>query len=417
MYKDKKVSVIIAAAGSSSRMGGINKQYIEIGGMSVLARAVKAFDRNAYADEIIIAVRAGDEDNCRQSVVQQHGLRKVRAVIAGGTERQDSVRAGLAAVSEDSQIVLVHDGARPFVTQRLIHDVINAAERKGAAVPCVKVKDTIKIVQDGAVSGTPDRSNLRAIQTPQGFETQLLKDAYEKIIGEEKRSVTDDASVVEAFGHEVVIVESDEDNIKITTPEDIKTANVIVSDTSAVSVKAAEQKEPESGWKHEYVPNPAAGLIPSIGIGYDVHAFAEGRKLFLGGVEIPYEKGLLGHSDADVLLHAIMDALLGAAGMGNIGIHFPDTDPNYKDISSLVLLARTQYLLAEKGWRVANIDAVVVAQEPKIWPFVLRMREKIAEVLKIPVSQINIKGTTTEGLGFEGRKEGIAAQAVACLSR
>ena len=158
-------------------------------------------------------------------------------------------------------------------------------------------------------------------------------------------------------------------------------------------------------------------MIPRIGQGYDVHRLVEGRKLILGGVEIPHDKGLLGHSDADVLLHAIMDALLGAAGMGNIGIHFPDTDPNYKDISSLVLLARTQYLLAEKGWRVANIDAVVVAQEPKIWPFVLRMREKIAEVLKIPVSQINIKGTTTEGLGFEGRKEGIAAQAVACLSR
>ena len=410
MYKDKKVSVIIAAAGSSARMGGINKQYLDVGGMSVLARSVKAFEKNAYTDEIIIAVRAGDEDNCMQIVVSQHGMRKVKAVVAGGPERQDSVKKALSAVAEDCGIVLVHDGARPFVTQRLIHDVIAAADRREAAVPCVSVKDTIKIVENGTVAGTPDRSNLRAVQTPQGFSAALLKEAYDKVLCDRNLKVTDDASVVEAFGREVAVVESDEGNIKITTPEDLKSAKVIAKEISG----GAEQRKNEA---EETAKNPfsPAGMIPSIGIGYDVHAFAPDRQLFLGGVPIPYEKGLQGHSDADVLLHAVMDALLGAACLGNIGIHFPDSDPQFKDISSLVLLAKTGLLLAEKGWRIVNIDAVIIAQEPKVAAYVLQMREKMAEVLKISASQINIKGTTTEGLGFAGRKEGIAAQAVTSI--
>ena len=327
MYKNKKVSVIIAAAGLSSRMGGINKQYIEIGGISVLARTVKAFERNAYTDEIIIAVRPGDEENCRQTVVEQFGIRKVRAVIQGGLERQYSVRKALEYISPDTELVLVHDGARPFVTQRLIHDIIDTADSKGAAIPCINVKDTIKIVEDGFVSETPQRSQLRAVQTPQGFSAALLKAAYDQVIGGQKLTVTDDASVVEAFGHEVAVVESDEGNFKITTQEDVERAKMIVSESSSLinDKKMQETVKSEAG--------AAVQPAPCIGIGYDVHAFADDRKLILGGVEIPHERGLLGHSDADVLIHAVMDALLGASGLGDIGVHFPDTDPQYKDIS------------------------------------------------------------------------------------
>lgn len=410
MYKNKKVSVIIAAAGSSSRMGGINKQYIEIGGISVLARTVKAFERNAYTDEIIIAVRPGDEENCRQTVVEQFGIRKVRAVIQGGLERQYSVRKALEYISPDTELVLVHDGARPFVTQRLIHDIIDAADSKGAAVPCINVKDTIKIVEDGFVSETPQRSQLRAVQTPQGFSAALLKAAYDQVIGGQELTVTDDASVVEAFGHEVAVVESDEGNFKITTQEDVERAKMIVSESSSPinDKKMQETAKSEAG--------AAVQPAPCIGIGYDVHAFADDRKLILGGVEIPHERGLLGHSDADVLIHAVMDALLGASGLGDIGVHFPDTDPQYKDISSLELLKKTKQLLSGHGFRIVNIDAVVIAQRPKIAPHILKMRENLAEVLKVSKTQINIKGTTTEGLGFAGREEGIAAQAAACLA-
>lgn len=412
MYKEKKVSVIIAAAGSSSRMGGINKQYIEIGGISVLARTVKAFERNAYTDEIIIAVRPGDEENCRQNVIEQYGIRKVNAVIEGGTERQYSVRKALEYISPDTQLVLVHDGARPFVTQRLIHDVIDAADANGAAVPCVSVKDTIKIVNDGLVAETPDRSQLRAIQTPQGFSADLLRAAYDRVIGSEKRSVTDDASVVEAFGHEVAVVESDEGNFKITTQEDINRARAIVSDgVSQINDKKAQ----DAGKKEAAAAASAAQPMPCMGIGYDVHAFSEDRKLVLGGVEIPHERGLLGHSDADVLVHAVIDALLGAAGLGDIGAHFPDTDPQYEGISSIELLKKTKQLLAGSGWKIVNVDAVVIAQRPKISPYIPEMRENMADVLKVSRTKINIKGTTTEGLGFTGREEGVAAQAIACV--
>lgn len=431
MYKEKKVSVIIAAAGSSMRMGGVNKQYIEIGGISVLARSAKAFERNAYTDEIIIAVRPGDEENCRQSVVEKYGLKKVRAVVAGGAERQITVMKALDSVAQDAGLILVHDGARPFVTQRLIHDVIDAADREGAAVPCVEVKDTIKMTENGRVAETPERSRLRAAQTPQGFDASLLREAYRKIIGEEHRVVTDDASVVEACGHEVAVVESDPGNVKITTPEDVRSAEMMTANESDLKIKFSERNAPESernagagdkgtdrkqsGAVSESSYEGLKSMFPRIGLGCDVHALVEGKKLVLGGVQIPYGKGLEGHSDADVLIHAVIDALLGAAGLGDIGKHFPDTDENYRGISSLVLLERTAELLKMQGFRIINIDAVVIAQEPKISAYTPQMCEKMADVLKISSAQINIKGTTAEHLGFTGRGEGIVAQAVASV--
>lgn len=391
MLRDKKISVIIAAAGSAKRMGGgLNKQYIVLDGMPVLARSVDVFERNPHVDEIVIVVKAGEEDRCRTEIVDAYGFKKVSCVMAGGSERQYSVRAALAALSPDCDYVLVHDGARPLVSDETVDAVIFACMETGAAIPAVPVKDTIKAVADGVVCGTPDRSSLRAVQTPQGFEKPLLVKAYELLDQDGGAVVTDDASLVEALGHPVCIVDGEEKNIKITTPADVKKAEIMMGEIRT-------------------------DMMPRVGMGYDVHAFAEGRKLILGGVDIPHERGLAGHSDADVLVHAVMDALLGACAMGDIGRHFPDSDPAYKGIDSLKLLAHVGALLAENGWQIINIDATVIAQRPKIAPHVDKMRENIAEVLKISASQINIKGTTTERLGFAGREEGIAAQSIASI--
>ena len=408
MYKDKKISVIIAAAGSGKRMGGgLNKQYIVLDGMPVLARSVAVFERNPLIDEIVIVVKAGEEDRCRRDIVEAFGFEKVSRVVAGGSERQYSVKAALGAVDAGCDIVLIHDGARPLVSDETVDAVIFACYETGAAVPAVSVKDTIKEVQQEkpacaaggsgegcesrlTVRGTPDRSRLRAVQTPQGFDRALLEEAYGLLDRDGGAVVTDDASLVEALGHPVAVVEGEEINIKITTPSDVKKAEIMMGDIKT-------------------------DMMPRAGMGYDVHAFAEGRKLILGGVDIPHERGLAGHSDADVLVHAVMDSLLGACAMGDIGRHFPDTDPQYKGIDSLKLLAHVGALLAENGWKIINIDATVIAQRPKIAPHIDKMRENIAEVLKISASQINIKGTTTERLGFEGREEGIAAQSIASI--
>ncbi|MBR5228854.1 MAG: 2-C-methyl-D-erythritol 4-phosphate cytidylyltransferase, partial [Firmicutes bacterium] len=323
MFKDKKISVIIAAAGSAKRMGGgLNKQYIVLDGMPVLARSVDVFERNPLVDEIVIVVKAGEEERCRSEIVEAYGFKKVSCVMAGGSERQYSVRAALAALDPECGYVLVHDGARPLVSDETVDAVIFTCIETGAAVPAVPVKDTIKEValdMAGAapagagadvpdkvgglvVLGTPDRSRLRAVQTPQGFEKALLDKAYGLLDGDDGVVVTDDASLVEALGHPVSVVEGEEKNIKITTPADVKKAEIMMGEVKV-------------------------DMMPRVGMGYDVHAFAEGRKCILGGVDIPHEKGLAGHSDADVLVHAIMDSLLGACALGDIGRHFPDTDP------------------------------------------------------------------------------------------
>lgn len=428
MYKNRKVTAIIVAAGSARRMGGIDKQYAELAGMPVLARSVAAFENNPYVDDIIIVVRGGDEERCRCDIIKKYGFSRVVAVIAGGAERQDSVRAALelivgagdvsdesggslsaaACIGEVSDrsggrndgrtgLVLVHDGARPLVSRRVIDAVIEGCDAFGAVVPAIQVKDTIKQVAASenntgrlVVRSTPARSSLRAVQTPQGFDTALLKRAYDACAPD--TAVTDDASLVESLGEHVYIVEGDEMNIKITTPSDLSRAEQLLNDTASLTTCA-----------------------PRTGMGYDVHAFAENRKLILGGVDIPHERGLLGHSDADVLTHAVMDALLGAAALSDIGRHFPDTDPAYKGISSLLLLGHVAKLLHSRGWNIINIDATVIAQRPKIAPHIPQMKKNMAEVLKISESQINIKGTTTERLGFTGREEGIASQAVASI--
>ena len=382
VFEGKNVTAIVVAAGKGTRFGGdLPKQFLKTGGVTVLEKAVAAFENHPAVDQIVV-VTGGDfivlcEDICRK-------FAKVRAIVPGGAQRQDSVYEGLKEIEEG--IVLVHDGARPYVTEKVISRVLEGALKEGACVPCVAVKDTVRQAgPPGCSSRTLDRSSLFSVQTPQGFEVCLLKEAFAKAF-EEGFSGTDDASLVERLGHPVALAEGDYANIKITTPEDLP--------PEAEEVKKMDMR---------------------VGCGYDVHQLVEDRKLFLGGVEIPHTKGLLGHSDADVLLHALMDALLGAAALGDIGKHFPDSDQQYKGISSVKLLEHVSKLISDNGFKVGNVDVTVMAQKPKIASYIPQMRQCIAETLGIEIERVNVKGTTTEKLGFVGREEGIAAEAVCIL--
>lgn len=378
MYKNKKIIVIIAAAGSGKRMGsGIPKQFLEIEGKPVLVKTVLAFSQNQYIDGFFVVTGKEYIDKTRDLL---EGIDKYMGVTAGGAERQDSIYNGLKMLPKDIDYVLVHDGARPFVTQNMINKVVEKTVEEDAAIAAVPVKDTIKTIEEnGTVKSTLPRNQLRCIQTPQGFKKELILKAYESAFKEGYYG-TDDAALVERVGAAIFVVDGEYGNIKITTKEDMP-------------------------------------MECRVGTGYDVHRFDKNRKLILGGVEILYEFGLLGHSDADVLVHAIMDALLGAAALGDIGRHFPDTDDKYKGISSMKLLEHVSNLLEDKGYRVGNVDATIIAQAPKLAPFIDDMKINIAETLKISHNKVNVKATTTEKLGFTGRKEGIAAEAVCILNK
>lgn len=382
MYKDKKVSVIIPCAGKGTRMKTpIAKQFLDIRGMPILAMTVRAFDAYDLVDEIILITHEDHMEYCKKNIIEKYGFINRVQVVAGGQERQDSVWAGINCLDVDAEIVLIHDGVRPFVTQEVIEGVLEKTYLFGAAVAAVPVKDTIKVLQEDVFIETPERKYLYHVQTPQGFDKTLLRKAYEKAF-QEKFYGTDDAVLVERLGEKVYFSMGDYNNRKITTAEDL----------------------------------PQEGInIPRVGIGYDVHALIENRKLILGGVEIPCEKGLEGHSDADVLIHALMDAMLGAAALGDIGKHFPDTKEEYRGISSMKLLEKVGALLKEKGYVLGNADITLIAEKPKIAKFTGQMKKNIQSVLYINENQINIKGTTTEKLGFCGRGEGIAAEAVVLL--
>jgi len=394
MYNNKKIAVIIAAAGSGNRMGsGIPKQYLKIQGKPILTRAVEAFSQNAFIDDIYIVVNQDYAESCRKEYCSARS--KVKEIVCGGAERQDSVYAALSILSADVDFVLVHDGARPFVTEGAIEALIESMVKHGAAALAVSIKDTIKSAENGIFSETLERDRLYSIQTPQGFNRRLLLMAYQKAFAENFYG-TDDAVLVEKMREKVYLVKGDYNNIKITTKEDVIVGEAILTAQSGQAISTEELRT---------------------GTGFDVHRLVEGRKLILGGVEIPFEKGLLGHSDADVLLHAIMDALLGAAALGDIGRHFPDGDESYRGISSLLLLEKVKNLLEESSCRIGNIDATVIAQRPKIAPYIKEMTARISETLDIEENKINIKGTTTEKLGFCGREEGIAAQASVLIKR
>jgi 2-C-methyl-D-erythritol 4-phosphate cytidylyltransferase/2-C-methyl-D-erythritol 2,4-cyclodiphosphate synthase len=377
------VTAIIAAAGQGKRMGlKRNKIFVPLFHEPIIVQSVKALANSQLIDQLIIVADPQEVLEVK-TLLSQCGLTKPCHIVAGGNERQYSI-ANALAVAPDSGLLLIHDGARPLIDSQTINKVIAVAELSQAAVVGVPVKDTVKCVKDGIIVDTPDRRLLWSVQTPQVFEARLIKRAY-KQAAKQGFLGTDDASLVEKMGVKVVMVEGRYENIKITTSGDIKVARALF----------APQNVP-----------------PRIGFGYDVHAFAENRLLILGGVTIPYQLGLAGHSDADVMLHAITDALLGAAGLGDIGRHFPDSDPAYKGISSLLLLGKVFHLLQDRCYLVNNIDVTIVAQQPKLAPFVGQMNQNIAQTLDIELNQVNVKATTTEGLGFAGRKEGIAAYAI-----
>lgn len=384
------VRAIVPAAGEGKRMQStLNKQFLPLRGQPVLAWTLKALAAVPEIVDITVVVKADEISYCRAEVVEKYGLQeKVRAIIPGGERRQDSVRLGLFDLPADTELVVVHDGARPLIRPGKIREAILAGERNEAVTVALPLKDTIKEVDmTGKVVCTPDRSRFWTVQTPQVFSYRLLREAHER---QKEKDFTDDASLVESLGYPVRVLLGDYDNLKITTPEDLVMAEALL-----------QQRQRRGG----------EGKM-RVGIGYDVHRLVEGQPLILGGVEIPFPYGLLGHSDADVLVHAIMDALLGSAALGDLGKHFPDSDPAWAGISSLELLRRVRGMLQEAGLAVQNIDSVIVAQRPKLAPYIPAMREKVAETLGIAVDRVSIKATTTEGLGFAGRGEGIAAEAV-----
>ena len=384
---EKKVSAVLVAAGSSTRMG-FDKLSFDLGGETVLHRSIRAFAQCPLVDEIILV--AGSNRAFAQQ--QAADCAKPVCVVAGGATRAESAKNGVLAAS--GALVAVHDAARPFVSQQVITAALEAAARCGAAAPAVPVKDTIKAAVRGSgktvpescfVHATPDRSTLYAVQTPQCFDRAAYLAALEELDAEKARLVTDDCSLFELTGRPVQLTQGDYANLKITTREDLP---------------RPEQKE-----EHKM----------RIGHGYDVHRLVEGRKLILGGVEVPFEKGLLGHSDADVLAHAVMDAVLGAAALGDIGQHFPDNDLAYSGADSLKLARRVAEILKEHGFRIENIDATLLCQRPKLAPHIPAMRRNLADAFGLPVDAVSVKATTEEHLGFTGEGLGIAAHAVALI--
>ena len=382
---------IILAAGTGRRMGGETpKLFLPLGGRPILSYTLEAFEKAEQVRAVVVVTHESMSDACQKGIVERFGLRKVTDLIVGGAERQDSVRAGLHAVRGRADIVVVHDGDRPFVTPDLIDNSVEMCKESEGAVTAVPLTDTVKVAKAGRVIETLDRTRLWAAQTPQTFPFDLLWEAHEKARSERIKG-TDEASLVERLGHSPTLIEGLQENIKITTPGDLLLAETIL--------KNREGK----------------GRRLRVGHGYDIHRLVEGRRMVLGGVEIPFEKGLLGHSDADVLCHAVADALLGALGLGDIGVHFPDSDPRYKDLSSLVLLKRVADKLAKASAKIENIDATLVAEHPKIAPYADRMRQNIGRTLDLSMDRVSIKATTNEGMGALGREEGMAAWAIALV--
>ena len=377
------VWAVVVAGGRGARAGlGRNKVFFAWKGRSVLSRCLDALERSGALDGAVLVLGTEDFEQYDALCAREGASPLVKRVVAGGDCRRRSVRSGLAALPEEVEIVAVHDAARPFVSPEAVRETVQSARKWGSGVISTPVTDTIKRVgPDGAVE-TLDRSQLRAVQTPQTFDCAKLKAAHERAEAE-GFDATDDAALFEHYYGSVRLVTAPgaEANIKLTNPADF-----------------------------EKLSRPAM----RIGSGYDAHRLAEDRKLILCGVNVPHTRGLDGHSDADVAVHALMDALLGALGEGDIGRHFPDSDPAYKGISSMLLLERVMKIVREHGYGVANVDVTIVAQKPKLAAYIPAMRENLARALG--TDAVNVKATTTERMGFEGEELGISAQAVALLT-
>ena len=378
------VTAIIAAAGEGRRLGAaVPKQLLEIAGRSILERSVTAFTSHDRVDDVIVVLPAG------LTWMEQPVADAVR-VVAGGSRRQDSVANAFDCVSPGSDVVLVHDAARPFVSAALITRAIDAALEHGAAIAALPARDTVKRVEGMAdalvISETIPREAIYLAQTPQAFRRDVLSAAV--AMGRSGVEATDEAMLAERAGHRVHVVEGDPANVKITTASDLDAAR------------------------------RAAGLSSTarIGTGYDLHRLIDGRPLILGGVTVPAEKGAIGHSDADVVCHAVIDAVLGAACEGNVGQHYPDTDPRWKGASSIPMLRDSVRLIGRRGLKVANVDVTVVLERPKIAPYIDEIRSQLASALEVPIDCVSVKGKTNEGVDAVGRGEAIAAHAVALLA-
>jgi len=359
------------------------KQLLEIGGRSLLQLSVALCDAHPSVTELVVVLPASLLDAAGELVgPTRRGCR----VVAGGARRQDSVRHGVGAVSAGADVVLIHDAARPFASAALIDRVIAGAVSTGAAIPALASRDTVKRrdLDSGWVRESVPRAEVWLAQTPQAFRRDVLTAIVP--LGAGEREATDESMLAEWAGLPVAIVEGDERNVKITTPDDLARAR------------------------------DSAMVAPRVGTGYDLHRLVEGRPLVLAGVVVPFERGPLGHSDGDVLCHALTDALLGAAGAGDIGRHFPNTDPAWKNAPGLDLLARAVAIVRTAGYAPASADVSIILERPKLSPLVDSMRERVAQVLGVAVSAVSIKGKTNEGVDAVGRGEAIAAHAVAVLT-
>ena len=381
------VWAVVVAAGRGERMGlGYNKALHLLSGRSVIARTMDALENSGCFEGAVLVMGPEDEARYRALAAVEGISPLLRAIVPGGETRRDSVWNGLMKLPEGARIVAIHDAARCFVSPELIRRTVESAEMHGSGVAATQVSDTIKRVDEaGLAVETVSRSALRAVQTPQTFQVDLIKRAHEAARAEGLQDVTDDALLVErAFGSVRLVESPPGSNPKMTTPEDVRAAQAMLSSELRV------------------------------GQGYDAHRLAEGRKLVLCGVEIPHEKGLHGHSDADVAAHALMDALLGAAALEDIGRHFPDSDPAYRGADLMAHVAR---ILKEHGWYPHNVDVTIVAEAPKLMPHRERMRENVARALLIPVERVSVKATTTERMGYEGRGEGMSAMAIVSITK
>ncbi|MCB9948766.1 MAG: bifunctional 2-C-methyl-D-erythritol 4-phosphate cytidylyltransferase/2-C-methyl-D-erythritol 2,4-cyclodiphosphate synthase [Rhodospirillaceae bacterium] len=383
--------VLIVAAGSGERFGpGLPKQYRTLGGIPILRRSIRAFLDHPGIAGIQVVINPAHRPHYDAAV----GGLALPPPVAGGATRQQTTLNGLLALQASApDLVLIHDAVRPLVDAATITRVIDALGRHRGAVAAVPVVDTLKRAADGLVVGTVDRADLWHAQTPQGFRYADILAAHRAGAA---AGLTDDAAVAEQAGIAVAVVLGHADNLKITTEADLDRAERMLGGSR---------------------PSPARPALPDlrVGNGFDVHRFGPGDQVTLCGVSIPHDAGLLGHSDADVGLHALTDAILGAIGDGDIGQHFPPTDPRWRGADSTVFLAHAASLVAARGGHIAHVDVTLICERPKIGPHRLRMKARLAELLALPADRVSVKATTTEGLGFTGRREGIAAQATATI--
>lgn len=388
------VTAIIAAGGRGARFGGaLPKQLLPLAGRPILQRSVDAFVMNDRITDVVVAL---PHELVADPPEYLRARSKPVALIEGGERRQDSVARAVSRVSAGAEVVVIHDAARPLVSSALIERTIDAAVTHGAAIAALRATDTVKRGNaHDVIVGTLPRTEIFLAQTPQAFRTDVLREALK--LNESAAEATDEAALVERAGHAVHLVDGDPRNVKITTADDMDLAERLLNGAPGLS--------------------RVEGSMLRIGNGYDLHRLTAGRRLILGGVAIPFEKGLEGHSDADAVCHAVTDAILGAVSAGDIGRHFPDTDAAWKDADSLALLARATDIVAAAGHAVVNVDVVVIAQRPKLAPYVDAMRANLARAMRIGAEQVSVKGKTNEGVGSIGAGEAIAVHAVALVTR